>query len=139
MIKTKKKTGSRKAEDKLWKDFSEYIRRRDAKKYSGGEVVKCITCPHVGHWKNFDCGHGISRKHKATKFHEFNNHAQCKGCNGFGSGKQFEYMLEVDKRYGAGTVEKLLIASRQICKWGEFEYEILHKEIKQKIKELKSL
>jgi hypothetical protein len=133
--KTKQPT-AKSVETKLWKVFSEFIRRRDAKKFSGGDIGKCITCSHTGHWKTMDCGHGISRKHQATKYDEKNNHLQCKGCNGFKSGKQFEYMLEVDKKYGKGTAELLLIRSKIAVKRGAFEFGILLNEYVNKLKNL---
>lgn len=136
-VKEKKKKVSLKALDKkLWPIFSETIRRRDAKKFSGGEIVKCITCPHTGHWKDFDCGHFISRRHLATKYNEKNNHAQCKGCNGFGAGKQYEYGKEIDRRYGAGTADLILVASRQSAKLGAFEFETMIEHYKHRLKEL---
>jgi hypothetical protein len=136
MIGLSKKKSITNLDKVLWKVFSEYIRRRDALKFSGGDRVKCITCTHTDHWKHFDCGHGISRKHLGTKFDEKNNHAQCKGCNGFGSGKQFEYMLQVDRMYGKGTAELLLHKSKSLCKWMSFEYEQKIEEYKIKIKNL---
>ncbi len=121
---------------KLWKVFSEFIRRRDALKFSGEDIVKCCTCTHTGHWKEFDCGHFISRRHLATKFSEINNHCQCKGCNGFGSGRQYEYSLFIDRTYGKGQAELLLAMSRNAVKFGQFEIDIMEKEYKKKIKEL---
>lgn len=124
---------------KLWKIFSEYIRRRDALEYSGGDIAKCCTCSHVAHWKEMDCGHFISRRHLATKFDEKNNGIQCKGCNGFGSGKQFEYSIFLDNKHGKGTAEMLLAKSRNACKWGKFEYNLLIDEYKKKVKELQKV
>jgi hypothetical protein len=135
-VKKAKKKSSKSLENKLWEIFSEYIRKRDAKKFSGGDFGKCITCSHIAHWKEMDCGHGISRRHQATKFDEKNNHAQCKGCNGLKSGKQFEYMLEVDRKYGKGTGEMLLAKSKHSVKRTSFEFEILIEEYKRKLKEL---
>lgn len=135
--KKKKVKTVKKLEEELWKIFSEYIRRRDAKRFSGGDTGKCITCQKKGHWKQFDCGHFISRKFKATKFDEKNNHLQCKACNGpYGSGKQYEHGREIDRMYGAGTADLILMKSRQNCKRGAFEYEILIEEYKQKLKKL---
>jgi hypothetical protein len=134
--KIKKKSSATSIEKKLWKVFSEYIRRRDAKKFSGGDIGKCITCSHIGHWKTMDCGHGISRRHQSTKYDEKNNHLQCKGCNGPKSGKQFEYMLEVDRKYGKGTAELLLAKSKHSVKRTAFEFEILLNEYLKRLKEI---
>lgn len=118
---------------KLWKVFSEYIRRRDADAEGN---CRCFTCGLVRPWKQMDCGHGIGRQHKATKYSEVNNHAQCKRCNGFEGGKREIYKEEVDKRYGAGTWDKLEIASRQMCKRTKADIEIMTEYYKEKLKAL---
>lgn len=127
----------KKLDAKLWKIFSEVRRRECALEYSGGDTVKCCTCSHVGHWKEFDCGHFISRRHLATKFEDQNNHAQCGSCNLYGQGKQFEYSIFLDNKYGKGTAEKLLIKSRNLAKWTAFEYKLLIDQYSQKLKSLK--
>lgn len=121
---------------KLWKTFSEFIRLRDAD-VNGN--CKCFTCNNIRHWRKMDCGHGVGRQHKATKFHEFNNHAQCKRCNGFEEGRKDVYSKEVDKRYGAGTWDKLVLSSRQTCKRGQVEIDTMEQYYKEKVKELKEL
>lgn len=119
---------------KLWKAFSEYIRLRDVDETGYG---KCITCSRIIHWKNGDCGHGLPRQYKATKFHEQNNHLHCKPCNGFEGGRREIYKEEVNKRYGAGTWEKLEVLSRGVCKRGQFEIDTMEKYYKEKATELK--
>lgn len=121
---------------KLWKIFSTYIRLRDSDENGN---CKCITCGRLGHWKNFDCGHGIGRQHKATKYHEFNNHAQCKKCNGFEGGKREVYKEEINKKYGSQTWEKLEIMSRSTCKRGKFEHDVMTTYYKNEVKKLREL
>lgn len=124
------------SDGKLWKAFSEFIRLRD----SGPDgYVKCFTCTYRAFYKSMDCGHGIGRQHKATKFDERNNHAQCKRCNGFEGGQQAIYKEEVEKRYGQGTWDTLVLKSRQVCKRGKFEIETMEKYYKEKVKELKKI
>lgn len=84
-----------------------------------------------------DCGHGIGRQHKATKYHEKNNHAQCKKCNGFEGGRRETYKEEVDKRYGAGTWDTLEVLSRGVCKRGQFEIDALTKHYQAEAARLK--
>lgn len=120
---------------KLWKVFSEYIRRRDSD--SEGNCI-CITCGLRRPWRQMDCGHGIGRQHKATKYSEVNNHAQCKRCNGFEGGRREVYKEEVDKRYGAGTWDKLEVQSRQTCKRGQFEIDMMTKHYKSLLEKFKS-
>jgi len=124
---------------KLWKVFSEYIRLRDS---DGQGIGKCFTCNFRSDWRRQDAGHGIGRQHKAVKFDERNVHLQCKRCNGFEGGQQAIYKEEVEKRYGVGTWDSLVIKSRQVCKRGKVEIEVMtdyyRKEVK-KLKELKGL
>lgn len=121
------------SDTKLWNVFSKFIRLRDSDKDGN---CKCITCGLVRHWTKMDCGHGIPRQHKATKFSELNNHAQCKRCNGFEGGKREVYKEEVDKRYGAGTWDKLELASRMTFKRTQYEIDTMTEFYKQEVKRL---
>jgi hypothetical protein len=129
-----KSAQNKKADAVLWKWFSIFIRLRDAQPENG--VANCFTCGRPKHWREGDCGHGIPRQHKATKYHEQNNHFQCKRCNGFEEGKKDVYAIEVDKRYGAGTWNKLEVMARQICKRGQFEIEMMTEHYKREAQKL---
>lgn len=122
--KPKKKIKKQAAYDEivLWPIFSKYIRLRDSDKNG---ILKCFTCGRVKDWKQADCGHGVPRQHKATKYNEKNNHGQCKACNGFQGGMREEYKKEMDRRYGAGTWDQMIMASRQTSKAGKFEYDTM--------------
>ena len=133
-IKPKEKTELKKLEDKLWQVFSLFIRLRDSDKDG---ICKCFTCNHRAHFTKMDCGHGIPRQHKATKFSEMNNHAQCKKCNGFEGGKREIYKERMNKVYGQQTWEKMEVASRQTF---SFSVPLLKNNIEyytQKVAELK--
>ncbi len=121
-------------DDKLWKVFSEYIRLRDA---TNDGTCKCFTCSFIAEWKRFDCGHGIPRQHKATKYDERNNHSQCKRCNGFEGGKREVYKEEVNKKYGPQTWEKLEVMSRTTCKRDKFEIEVMTEYYKKEVIKLR--
>jgi len=113
---------------------------RDAMPFSG--VAQCITCGAYRHYTGGDCGHGIGRQHKGTKYDERNNHFQCKTCNGFNGGMREVYEREVDKRYGPGTWNKLLIQSRQVVKWSQFEVDAMaehYRKLAEQIKREKNL
>jgi hypothetical protein len=116
---------------KLWKAFSEYIRLRDA---DDNGFCTCFTCGFTGHYKRFDCGHGIGRQHWGTRYNEKNNHAQCKRCNGFEGGKREVYKMKVDERYGKGTWDLLELASRKAKKLSQFEIDVLEKHYKEQVK-----
>lgn len=120
---------------KLWKVFSEYIRLRDSDE--NGYCV-CLTCPAIRYYKNMDCGHGIGRQHMSTKYDEKNNHAQCKPCNGFEAGKADRYKEAINKKYGPGTWDMLLMKSRMRSKLGPFEIKAMTFYYQQEVKKLKA-
>lgn len=113
-----------KPEDKLWKVFSEYIRLKFSDENG---YCKCYTCGTIRYWKNLDCGHGIGRQHKATKFNEKNNRPQCKPCNGFEGGKREEFKKQMDLEHGSGTWDLMELKARQPSKLGAFEFDVLTK------------
>lgn len=118
----------------VWKIFSMFIRLRDA---DDNGVAICFTCGRHKLWTQGDCGHGIPRQHKATKFNETNNHFQCKQCNGFEGGMREVYAKNVDARYGPGTWAKLLVASRATCKRNSHDFQIMYSYYVERVAELK--
>jgi hypothetical protein len=111
------------AKAKADKYFSEYIRKRDFNK-------PCITCGK--HTTEKDCGHFISRRFEAVRMDEKNAHGQCIKCNRFEYGNQFEHAKQVDRLYGVGTADKLLLKSKMFCKRSKDDYEMIAEEFKQK-------
>ena len=97
----------------LDKVFSLFIRARDMNEEG---VSSCVTCGKLMTLKTSQCGHFISRRHYATRWEEKNCAAQCVGCNMYQHGKQYEFGLAIDKRYGVGTSWKLLIQSKNTFK-----------------------
>lgn len=116
---------------KIDKPFHEYIRRRDADNNTG--FCNCASCNKTIHFTESDAGHFIGRQHMATRWDEQNVHAQCRKCNRFEYGRQFEYSLNL----GKDISEKLLQKSRQIYKLSEIEYMDLFEHYKKKLKDLK--
>jgi hypothetical protein len=120
---------------KLWPVFSEFIRLRDSDEKG---FCKCFTCGAIRYFRQMDCGHGVKRQHMATKYHERNNHAQCKICNGpIGGGKPKEYRVNMNKKYGAGTWEEIEFLARTVCKFGKFEIEAMMFHFKEEVKKMK--
>jgi len=93
----------------LDKVFSIFIRLRDI---DADGFSYCVTCGKPMTLKTSQCGHFISRRHFATRWEEKNCAAQCVGCNMFAQGKQYEFGLAIDERFGIGTAQKLLIQSK---------------------------
>ena len=113
--------------------FSTYIRMRDADEYGR---VQCCTCSTVAHWSEMDCGHFISRYNLSTRFDERNCHAQCKICNQFHGGMQFEHELYIEVRYGMIIPYELEQLSHKATYLMQHEIDELIEVYKQKIKNL---
>ena len=105
--------------------FSKYIRQRDIDK-------PCITCGKYTDQK--DCGHFISRRFEPVRFDENNAHGQCLKCNRFEYGNQFEHGKHIDKMYGDGTSEKILLKSKMFSKRNIDDYERIAEYYKNKLK-----
>lgn len=103
---------------KLDKVFSEFIRLRDSDENG---YVRCCTCGVVKFWREVDNGHGITRGELATRFDERNCMTQCKRCNMRG-GEQYLFSQEVDRRFGEGTWEELMVQRHRILKLSQSDY-----------------
>lgn len=91
------------------KVLSEYTRKRDCIKTSGTvEKGVCITCWETKNYEQFDAGHFITRASRSTRWQEQNVNTQCKACNWWGSGRQYEHGLAIDKKYWEGTADILV-------------------------------
>ena len=118
---------------KLDKWFSLFIRLRDSDENG---YIRCITSGRVVHWKEADAGHFISRRHQSTRYDERNVNAQSRHDNRFQAGRQYEYGLAIDEKYGKGTAEMLLVKSRMFCKRTKFDIEALTDYYKKEAQKL---
>jgi hypothetical protein len=118
----KGKTELQEAEANLDFWFSRFIRMRDSDKQG---YIRCFTCGGLRYWKQAHCGHGISRKYKATRFDERNCQSQCLSCNIFNEGQKDVFSHNVDVKYGKGTWDKLTVQSRGISKRGVYDYQVM--------------
>lgn len=122
--------------NKLWKIFSEYIRRREADENG---MVSCISCGAVRHWKEIHAGHYIPRSAGlAVYFSEKNVHPQDAACNTFRHGNLSQYALALRKKYGEGILEELDALRRETRKISQVEYAELIEKYKSKLKELEA-
>ncbi len=121
-------------DDKLWRVFSVYIRLRDAN--DEGYCI-CCTTGRLFFWKDCDAGHFISRRHMATKYNEKNVHAQSRGSNRFHAGEQYAHSQFIEKKYGKGTADTILVLSRNQKSYGTEEINALTKYYKLQIEKLK--
>lgn len=117
---------------KLWVLKSQFNRQKDADENG---MVKCISCPTVKHWKEFDAGHfrpgslGL-----ATWIYDNNIHCQCFYCNKVLQGNAVPYEKALIERYGQDEVDKIYGLINDKLKLLPWEYEELIAEYKAKIK-----
>ena len=108
---------------KLDKVFSEYIRRRN------GEMATCVTCGKVAHWKEMQAGHFMSRRHRATRWHEDNVQVQCVKCNMFGQGEQYKFGLWL----GEEKSQELIKLANTTVKMKDFEIQDMIQSFQEKL------
>ena len=108
-----KKPTRTKAKAKAWKEFSMFIRLRDADEFG---MVTCCTCPARKHWKEMDAGHYITRAKNSTFLDEGNAHGQCGGCNRFQGGKFFEHMQFILRTKGQEELDRIHQKAQQTTK-----------------------
>ena len=83
---------------------NKYIRARDRHK----NCVSCGSMPDDKIGGSFDAGHYRSRGSAShLRFNLLNIHKQCVKCNRFKSGNAVDYRIELIKRIGLDSVEKL--------------------------------
>ena len=117
--------------NKIDKVFHEYIRRRDAHNNTGN--CGCVSCGKTIHFSESDAGHFISRKYLITRYDERNVHAQCRKCNRFEYGRQYEYSIAL----GQELSQELLQTSRSMVKFTDADWQDIFEEFNHKLNEIK--
>ena len=117
--------------NKIDKPFHEYIRRRDVDNHTG--MGECISCGKSIHFTESDAGHFIGRQHLATRYDERNVHIQCRKCNRFEYGRQYEYSIAL----GEELSQELLIKSKGVLKLTDPEWQEIYNTYDTKLKQLK--
>ena len=110
--------------DRLDREFSKYIRLRDAMP-SG--MFRCISCGKIKPLDQADCGHFHSRVHMSTRFDEDNCHAECRFCNRFSADHLIGYRQNLIKKIGEQRFLLLEVKAHDTKKWSCFELEQLIK------------
>lgn len=72
----------------------------------------------------------------STRWNEKNVHLQSRQANRFKSGQQFSQSITIDRMYGEGTSEILLVESRKASKITDFEIESLINHYKAEVKRM---
>ena len=114
--------------------FSRYIRLRDADENG---YCTCITCQKTLPWSDVDAGHFVSRARLSTRYNEKNVNAQCRHCNRFCAGMQYEHGKAIDKKHGAGTADSLVALSSKLSKLTQTDYDALISLYRSKVALLK--
>lgn len=132
----KNKGGLPSLKRKLWRIFSEYIRRRDADENG---IASCISCGTRKPWREMDAGHYIPKSlGLSIYFLETNVHSQCRGCNSFRHGNLSSYALALKRRYGEKILEDLDAMRRYPRKFTAAQYEELIHDYEEKLSRIKA-
>lgn len=116
--------------ERLWKVFSEFIRRRDADENG---LCACISCGRIAHWKQMDAGHFIGKGVSLfLKYDERNVNAQCGRCN-LNEGNYAGYREGMIKKYGLEVVEELEAKKKYPAGFTAQGLEMRFKEYKSKL------
>lgn len=115
--------------NKVWKEFSRYIKVRDANKDG---YVNCCTCKKLMHWKESQAGHFVCGRKNAVLFDDRIVHAQCVTCNLYGGGEQYKYSLfMMEKGYTREELEELNNLKFATKKFSREELNEMHKTYKE--------
>lgn len=103
-----------KAYKKAMDALSTYIRTRDTVPYGETRYGNCCTCKQRKTFAELGDGHWQSTKYWGTKFHLFNNHAQCWGCNSkmMGNGRMSEHEEYIRLVHGPEWPAKLIFLTK---------------------------
>lgn len=125
---------------KLWKVFSEFIRKRDHQKYGS-----CITCGKSKAYEELQAGHYAPAGNCgfALLFDERNVHGECNYDNAFNAGHLIQYRTNLERRYGRDFVQDIeeryndsRYRGKTTKEWDKKTYETKILYYKEKIKEL---
>jgi len=119
--KSKKKI----SKDKVWKEFSIYIRTRGAD--SEGFNV-CVTCGARKFWRELQAGHFIAGRNNAVLFCETGTNPQCYQCNVPKHGNGVEYYRWMASNHGEPVIDRLILQSNQTVKWPKGHLEELYQK-----------
>jgi hypothetical protein len=97
--------------EKVWKQYSLYIRLRDAD-WKG--MVRCVTCGATKHFREMQAGHFIPARHPSVVFDERNCHPQCSKCNVFLHSNPRKYDAFMRQKYGEAVIKELEELDEQI-------------------------
>lgn len=108
----------KKAKAAAWREFSNYIRLRDALKTTGDpDRFICFTCGVVILVKDGDAGHAIPGRTAGILFDEEIVRAQCKECNRVFGGEQEKFTRRLIHENGEEWFNNKLHEKRNVVKY----------------------
>lgn len=125
-----KKPTYRSLKAKLWKLFSEYIRKRGA---DTGGTNDCYTCGKLAHWKELHAGHALPGRHNAVLFDEDIVFAQCPVCNIWKGGMYHIFATKLIEEKGMEWWKVKLEGARRIVKYTRADIEQMIEQYKGKL------
>jgi ribonuclease I len=100
--------------ERTQKVFNKYIRERD-------RGLPCISC---GKYNELQAGHYVPQKGGSyLRFHEWNVHGECQGCNGFDQFHLIGYRRNLVNKIGEDAVKWLEENRHVVKKWTRSELE----------------
>lgn len=103
---------------RVWREFSIFVRTRNA---SPDGINRCFTCPTYLHWKELQAGHFVRGRLNANLFDERGCQPQCHRCNIHFQGNVVVYYGAMRELYGQEVIDKLIQQNYQTKKWAPGE------------------
>lgn len=130
----------KRAKDKCWKAFSEYIRTKECLETTDSPFSGiCVTCGREVDFKECQAGHFLAGRTNSILFEENGVHLQCRQCNLFRSGNIENYYPYMLKKYGQKEIDRLKKLKGTIRKFTIEELDTMTEEFKRKQSDLYSL
>lgn len=115
---------------KAWKEFSEFIRKRDTCSLG----TQCYTCGKFYPMKSMQAGHFQPGRFPIFLFDERQVNSQCFRCNINLKGNWPRYYEQMIKDHGLKEVEKMIAQRNDFKQWKAFELEEIYNKYKAKNK-----
>lgn len=131
--KLMKKITLTKAKSKAWKQFSLWVRLKDA---DSEGYAKCVTCGAKKHYKELQGGHFIPGRNNAVLFSEEGVHPQDYHCNVGLNGNWPAYHEYMKKMYGLEVIDELIKKSHEVVKYTVQDYLSIEEDYKNRVKDL---
>ena len=127
------------AHNTCWRNFSRYIRLRDAVATTGTLThARCITCGVILPIEEMDAGHMIPGRTNGILFDESIVFAQCKDCNVTGGGERQMFKKIMVDRHGQAWYDLKVQARKTPTKLSDVVLVAMNERWLEEIKRLKA-